>query len=138
MNPCQSLFFTAESSVWRSSKISCSKIFNIPRKHLWWSLFISQNDYLKIDDKVDSYGYFCENLPEFIQRVTISQKIPWMQSSKIYRPISTLVNTCQILLVQSKCLRSSKYFNYNLELTEILKIIKHHMVKTTFKIVRFW
>ena len=66
---------TAESSVWRFSKIICSEIFSTPRKHLWWSLFISQVDYLKIDDKFDSFiRFFCTNLPKFIHRVTISQK----------------------------------------------------------------
>ena len=100
-------------------------------KHPWWSLF-SQNESLKCENhvKVDSFmDLLVENLPKFIHRVTISQK---KHMDAMLQVLSTHQHPHKYLL-QSKRLRSSKYFNYNLALTEILKIIKRHLVKTTFK-----
>ena len=125
---------TAESSIWRCSDISCSKIFRTQGKQLWWSLFSQvESVNLKTMLKLTPLQIF---LWKTYQNLCIEQpfcKKTWIQCSKFYRPISTLTNTCYILPVQSKWLHSSKNFNYNLALTVILKIIKHHLVKTTFK-----
>ena len=134
MNPCVSPFFCSWTSVWRCSEISCSKVFRTRRKHPWWDLF-SQVESSKFENyiKVDS---FTDIFVETYRNLHMEQPF----RKKTYRWRFQVLSTHQHphkyvldLLVHSKWLRSLKYFNYNLPLTEILKIIKHHLVKTTFK-----
>ena len=58
---------TAESSIWRCSEISCSKIFRTPRKHPWWSLFsqvgsLKFEHYVKVDSFIDVFVEIYRNL----------------------------------------------------------------------------
>ena len=47
---------TAESWIWRCTKIGCSKNFSAPWKHLWWSLFSQVESFLFENHfKVDSF-----------------------------------------------------------------------------------
>ena len=133
-------FSTAETSAWRCSEISCSKKpTKAPRKHPWTGVFYLSWK-LKVRKLCQSwplYGYFSWKFTKIYTKSNHFAKKRIGARLQNLSTHSTLKNACYILLVQSKWLRRSKYFNYNLSLREILKIIKRCLVNTTFKRIGF-
>ena len=74
-----------------------------------------------------------ENLPKFIHRVTILQKNHTDATLQVLLTHQHPHKHVLDLASLEQVIAQLKNFNYNLALTEILEIIKHHLVKTTFK-----